>query len=135
MPTFIHGAGTVLTLNGSDLSAYTNSTDFEDTTQIHDVTCYGASRKAKKSGLGDGKIKCKGVYASDAGGPRGVIKPLKAAGTAVTFVLRPEGTGSGKAQSSVSVIVASYKESLPVAEMISWEAEFEMTGTLNEAAQ
>lgn len=133
--TFIHGALTVVTLNASDLSAYTNSTDFDDTTDVHDVTCYGASRKAKKAGLGDGKVKIKGTYDDGNGGPRAVIKALKAAGTAVTFIFRPEGTGSGKAQSSVSVIVSSYKESSPVAEMVSWEAELEMTGALNETDQ
>lgn len=133
--TFIHGSLTVVTLNASDLSAYTNSTDFDDSTDTHDVTCYGATRKAYKAGLGDGTITIKGSYDDGNGGPRAIIKPLKTAGTAVTFIFRPEGTGSGKAQSSVSVIVSSYKESAPVADITKWEASLQMTGALTETDQ
>lgn len=133
--TFIHGKDTVVTLNASDISAFTNSTDFEDNTTVHLTTCYGASRETKKAGLGDGQVTLKGIYDDGASGPRGIIKPLKAAGTAVTFIFRPEGTGSGKAQSSVSVVVESFKESAPVNDMISWECVLQMTGALTETDQ
>lgn len=135
-----HGKDTVVLFNGTDISQYCNSTDEEDTTAMHDITCYGAVRVAYGAGLGDGKFSLKGVHNSGANNPRDVIKPVKAqqsAGTlgAVTFVFRPEGTGSGKAQSSVSVFVTSYKQSAPIGDYIRWEAEFQMTGTLTETDQ
>lgn len=133
--SFVHGKNTVITVNGSDISAYTNNTDMNDETMTHDVTCYGQARKAYQAGLGDGTFGLKGIHDNGVGGPRAILKPLKAAGTAVTFVYRPDGTGSGKQQSSVSVIVKSYKESDSAADMIQWEAEFQMTGALNEANQ
>jgi hypothetical protein len=132
---FRHGKDTVVKLNAVDLSAFTNSTSFGDETEAHDTTTYGRDRKTYHAGLGDGKITIGGVYDDGAAGPRGTIKPLKAAGTAVTFLFQPEGTGAGKAQSSVSVIIISFNESAPVADMISWTCELQMTGVLNEADQ
>lgn len=132
---FAHGRDTVVKLNDVDLSLFTNATTFNDSTDSHDVTCYGADRKAYNSGLGDGTVTIAGVYDDGATGPRATIKPLKAAGTAVTFLFQPEGTGSGKAESSVSVIVTAYNESAPVADMISWTAELQMTGDLTETDQ
>lgn len=133
--TFIHGKGTVVTIDGSDLSAFTKTTSFEDSTDTHDTTTYGQPRKTYASGLGDGKVTISGVYDDSATGPRAVLKALKAAGTAVTFVYQPEGVGSGLAESSVSVLVASYNESSPVDDMVSWTAELQMTGALTETDQ
>lgn len=133
--TYIHGKDTVVTINGSDISAFTNSTDFKDTTETHETSCYGVARKTYKAGLGDGTVTIKGIHDNGAGGPRKVLKALKAAGTAVTFIFRPEGTGSGKQQSSVSVIVKSYNDSDPVGDLVTWESELQMTGALTETDQ
>lgn len=132
---YVSGENTVVTINATDISAFTNNTDFDDTHEVYDTTCYGAQRKTKKAGLGDGTIKISGIYDDGAGGPRTVLKALKAAKAAVTFIYRPEGTGSGLAQDSVSVIVSSYKEGDPVAGMITWESVLEMTGALTSTDQ
>lgn len=133
--SFRHGKDTVFLLGGNDLSQYANDTSFGDETEANETTTYGNSRKTYKAGLGDGKITVSGIYDDGASGPRAIIKPLKAIGDPVTYVLRPEGTGSGRAQSSVSVIITAYNESLPVADVISWTCELQMTGTLNETDQ
>jgi hypothetical protein len=132
---FKHGQDTVVKLNAVDLSAFTNTTSFGDETETHEVTCYGNSRKRYSAGLGDGKVTIGGVYDDGASGPRATIKPLKAAGTAVAFIFQPEGTGAGKAQSTVDVIIKSYNESAPVGDMISWTAELQMDGDLDETDQ
>lgn len=132
---FIHGRNTVVKVNNVDLSAFTNSTSFGDEDEMHDTTTYGRDRKTYHAGLGDGTITIGGIYDDGAAGPRSTLKPLKAAKTAVPFLFRPEGTGSGKAQSSVSVLVSSFNESAPVADMIAWTAELQMTGPLDEADQ
>ena len=132
---FRHGKDTVVILAGVDISAFTDSTQMEDETETHETTTYGRARKTYQSGLGDGKFTIGGVYDDGAGGPRAVIKPLKATGTAVTFVYRPEGTGSGKAQSSVSVIIGTFNESSPVGDNVTWTSELQMTGVLDETDQ
>ena len=132
---FKHGKDTFVSINGSDISAFTNNTTFGDETDTHDTTCYGNVRKTYQSGLGDGTITISGVYDDGATGPRAVLKPLKATGAAVTFIYRPEGTGAGRAQSSVSVIVKTFNESSPVADNVTWTSELQMTGLLNETDQ
>ena len=133
--TFRHGKDTVVLFNGTDISQYTNNTEDTDETENHDVTCYGAVRKAYVAGLGDGTFVISGTHNDAAGNPREVIKPVKAAGTAVTFVYRAEGTGSGKSQSSVSVLVSSYVQTSPVAGVVTWKSELQMTGALTETDQ
>lgn len=123
--TFVHGKDTVVTLSATDLSAAWNNTDWERSSDEHDVTCYGKAAHVLQGGLLGGKVTGSGVYANGASGPRAVIEPL--IGTNVTLILKPEGTGTGKPQRSVSVLVKSYKESAPVADYIRWTADFTMS--------
>lgn len=134
--TNVHGKLTVVKLNGVDYSQYSNSTDFKDGVETHETTTYGKSRKTYSSGLGDGTVSVGGFYdTTKVTGPRGLFKPLMAAGEPVEFIYRPEGTGTGKAQSRVDVLVQSFEESSPVGDMVTWTAELQMTGTLDEADQ
>lgn len=134
--TNFHGKGTVVKLNGVDYSEFANTTDFKDSTEAHENTTYGRNRKTYKAGLGDGTISVGGFYDNTAvSGPRALFKPLKAAGDAVEFIYRPEGTGTGKAQSIVDVIITSFEESSPVGDMVTWTGELQMTGDLDETPQ
>jgi len=51
------------------------------------------------------------------------------------FKYRPEGVGTGKPESTCNVVVDGYKESVPVADMISWEASLTISGGVTTAAQ
>jgi len=134
---FVHGKNTFISYAGNDLSAFTKSTDFNDGIDTHDVTTYGPTRvrKSYAPGLGDGKISLKGVHDNGPANPRRVLKPLMAAGTVNTFLFRPEGTGSGKTQSSVGAIVTAYNESDSVDDMVQWTAELQMSGDISDADQ
>jgi|SRR5688500_13418584 len=133
--TFMHGKDTFISIGGVDLSTFTKTTDFTDTDDMHDVTTYGNERKRYHAGLGDGTITIGGVYDNGAAGPRPTLKGFKAAKVPEPFILRPEGTGAGRAQSLVDVLVSSYKESLPVDDMVTWECELQMDGDLDETDQ
>jgi hypothetical protein len=137
MPTFVHGKNTFISVNAVDLSDRTKQTEFNDAYDKHDTTTYGPTRERKiwQLGLGDGTITISGTYSTGSTSPRKVLKPLMKARTEVPFVFRPEGTGSGKQQSTVNVLVTSYKDTAPVADMIAWQAELQMTGDLDEADQ
>lgn len=130
-----HGKDTVTILSGNDISQYTNSTSREDETQVHKTTGYGAARESYQAGLGDGSFTIGGVYNDAIGGPARIIKPLKKAGAPVLFVYRPEGTGSGKAQDSVNVLVKTFNISSPVGDNVAWTAELQMTGDLDDTNQ
>jgi hypothetical protein len=130
-----HGKDTVITLDGDDLSTYINASEFTTTVDKHDVTGYGAENKAYSLGLGDATFTMSGVYDTAAAGPRGVIVPIRDAKAAVTLVRRPEGTGSGKPNESVSVLVEQYVESNPVADVIAWSCECQCTGDVTTTTQ
>jgi hypothetical protein len=130
----VHGKNTIVKLGATDLSIHTNNTEFERGADEHDMTTYGKNDHVVKGGLGTGKTTMSGKYDSTAvSGPRALIEPL--VGTNVSFTFQPEGTGAGKPQSVVTVLVKSYKETAPVADYIMWSAELTHSDAVNRTAQ
>lgn len=132
---FKHGRFTVIKINAVDISAFTDNTEETDGVDTHDVTTYGNARKRYAAGLGDGTFTISGTHDDGATGPRSVLKPLMAAGAPVPFIYRTEGTGTGLPEEQVDVLVKSYKQTSPVADMVKWTAELQMTGPLVEIDQ
>lgn len=130
---FVHGKNTYVSLNGSDLSAFANTSTFTRKADKHDVTTYGKSDHVYSGGLGDGGMSMGGVYDNGATGPRDVIEPL--IGTNVTMIRRPEGTGSGLPQDSVSVLVEEYVETNPVADMVTWSVTLQPSDAVTSTNQ
>ena len=130
---FVHGKNTFISLNGSDLSPYTNTSTFGRGADSHDVTTYGKEDHVFQGGLGLNTASMGGIYDNGATGPRDVIEPL--VGTVVTMIRRPEGTGSGKPQDSVSVLITSYVETSPVADMVTWSCEMQPSDAVTSTNQ
>jgi hypothetical protein len=131
---FVHSKNTLVTLNAKDLSAYTNSTTYNRSADSHEVTTYGKASKVYSGGLKDGTITIGGFYDDTAAnGPRAVIRPIL--GTVVAFIFKPEGTGTGKPQDTVNVLVTAYNESSPVADQIQWTAELQMSDDVTSISQ
>jgi len=131
---FVHGKNTYISLNAVNLSSYCNTSTLTRTADSHDVTAYGLDDHAYQGGLKDGTASIGGIYDNTAAvGPAAVIKPL--IGTVVPLIRRPDGTGAGKAQQSLSVLVTNYVETSPVADMVTWTADFQKTGPINDTAQ
>lgn len=130
---FVHGKNTVIKLNAVDISAFCNTSTFTRTADSHDVTCYGQENHVYVGGLGDGTSSIGGVYDNGATGPRDVIEPL--IGTNVTLVRQPEGAGSGRPQDSVDALVVNYVETNPVADMVTWTAELQLSGAVTSTNQ
>jgi hypothetical protein len=131
--TFVHGSETYVSLNGTNLSTFTNNTEYEKNSDEHDVTTYGKNSHVFAGGLKGGTATISGVYDNGAAGPRAIIEPL--VGTVVAFVHRPEGTGSGLPQDTVNVLVKTYKESAPVADMRLWTSELTFSDDVTSADQ
>lgn len=131
---FVHGKGSVTSLGGSDLSIYSNSIEWARTADSHDVTTFGKNSHVKQGGLFDGTATVSGIYDNTASvGPSAVIAPK--IGTVVAMVWRPEGTGSGRPQDTVNVLVQSYTVSSPVADMVTWSMSVEMSDDVVSAVQ
>jgi hypothetical protein len=131
---FKHGKDTFVSVDGDNLSAYTNTSEFTKSGDSHDVTTYGKDSHVYAGGLLDGGFTMAGTYDNTAStGPRAVLNPL--VGTVVTVIRQPEGTGASLPQDSFSGLLTKYMESSPVADMVSWSAEFQISDDVNSAAQ
>lgn len=130
----LHSKHTVVTINDDDISAYTNSTTFNRTADSHETTGYGVDSKLYTGGLFDGTVTIQGFYDTTAvTGTKAVLQPLL--GTEVEFVYQPEGAGSGKPQNVCQVLVTAYNESSPVADIVQWTAELQITGDVDATPQ
>lgn len=134
---FVHSKNTVITVASVDLSAYvTQSSELTKTTETHEVTAYGDSAKEYAPGLNDATFSMEGTYDGTAvSGPRAKLNSIYAGNAAVTISRRPEGTGSGKPEDEFQAILTSYVETAPVNDMISWSAEFQITGAVDSTPQ
>lgn len=128
-----HGKLTVVKLNAVDISAFTNSTTFERGADEHDSTVYGGNDKEVVGGLLEGKITIGGKYITGASGPATLIEGLLS--TKVAFLYQAEGTGTGLPQRSCTVLVKSYNQSSPVADIVRWTAELTISGAVNSTPQ
>lgn len=129
-----HGKATVVTLDGEDLSAYSNNSQLEITSDSHDVTTYGKTSHVFAGGLKNGTATISGFYDTTAGtGPRAVILPL--VGTVVELVHQPEGAGTGKPQDAVLVLVTKYTQTHPVADMVTWSVDLQFSDDVGSSAQ
>ena len=127
------GADAVFLLNAVDISAFIDTVTETESGDSLDVTTFGNNGHRKRGGLTDGSIAIGGVYDTTASGPHDVIKPLL--NTVVAFVWRPEGTGTGLPGTTGSVLVQSYVESSPVADIVRWTAALEIDGDTTDANQ
>lgn len=132
---FVHGKDTYISLNGTDLSAFTNASNLDQEVDSHDVTTYGASAYAYNGGLLKNSLSMSGVYDDTASGPKTIIEAVIDAGSLVTLIRRPEGTGGGLPQESVSVLVTKYTESNPVADMVTWSCDMQGSGVITRTTQ
>jgi hypothetical protein len=131
----IHGKGTVITIDGDDISTHCNSVNFNRNADSHDVTTFGKNSKVYASGLKDGEATVEGIYDSTAlTGPGAVFRPL-VGGAEVAFVYKPEGTGTGKPMATVDVIVTAYEETAPVADMITFSATLQFSDDIADTVQ
>jgi hypothetical protein len=131
---FVHGKTTYVSLNAVNLSAYANSSELTVGADQHDTTTYGQTGHTFAGGLTNSTASLEGIYDSTASvGPRAAILAL--VGTNVTFIRRPEGTGTGKPQDSATVLVGEYTESSPVADYVKWSVKLQVSGAITSTTQ
>jgi hypothetical protein len=133
-----HGKKTVLIIDGHDISTYCDNSSLEAGKAEHDVTCYGADDVVVAGGLRNGKVSFGGKYdTSRTAGPKAVLEPIidDTTGATVTLIRRGEGTGSGKPQESVAILVTKYVETNPVGDYVSWTAEGTKSGPITRTTQ
>lgn len=124
----------VVLIAGSDISQYCDSNEHHKKPDIVDKTTYGKNSHVKEGTLLDGNGSLGGIYdTSLVSGPRAVLNPL--CGQTVAYIRRPEGTGSGKAQDAVNVVVGEYVETAPLSDIVRWTCALEYSDDIDSTPQ
>lgn len=132
----IHGKNTFISVDGDDFSAYTNSSEFSKSTDTHETTAYGDDAKEHSPGLNDATFSMEGHYDSTAStGPRAALNAVYAGNVAVEIIRRPEGTGSSLPEDTFNAVLTTYAETSPVGDMVTWSAEWQVTGDVDPSPQ
>lgn len=134
-----HGSLLELTIDGDELSDWTDTCEFAQSKDVHQTTTHGSAATsgahANSGGLNKGECTAGGLYENGAAGPNAILGPLVKSKASVALVRKVEGTGSGLPQDTVNVVVEEYKETSPVADYIRWTAKFTFDGAVTTIAQ
>lgn len=131
-----HGKFTVLTIATKDISPFTKTSSLEKSAKTHDTTGYAPAGDAEifAGGLRTSKFSCSGVYDNTAlVGPRIVLNGQE--GNILAVVRKLEGTGTGKPNDAFNAILEKYSESNPHDDMVTWSADFQITGPVTSTVQ
>ena len=128
-----HATNAVLKIadNGAalrDFSAYLKESGFNRAVDAIESTTLGATNKTFIPGLGEASISLSGEFDATADG---YLDGIRRATT--TFEWYPLGTGTGKPKYAGSCILTKYEVSTPVADAVTFSAEFQVTGAVNRS--
>lgn len=132
--TRFHSSNTEISVAGTSLTTFTNTSTFTRGFRTGDVTCYGDDDEVHDVALKYGSYTMGGVYhtKATANSPKSVMEAVAAL---VSIIRKPEGTGSGKPTETFNAALEQYVESAPVADFITWSAEFKVSGAVTLTTQ
>jgi hypothetical protein len=121
---FIHGKNTFISVNGIDISDYSNETGFPRTKDTSETTTFNKDGKTYIPGLKDSKLSLKGPFdpALD-----DVISAAYDSDALIPFVYGPAGNGTGSIRYTGNMIVTSYEGGGPVSDAEEWSAELQIS--------
>tara|TARA_R100001440_G_scaffold70521_1_gene92969 strand:- start:5040 stop:5450 length:411 start_codon:yes stop_codon:yes gene_type:complete len=129
---FVHGKDSVFKLDNAsgsltDISAFINSIDFPETADVAETTTLGAGSKTYIVGLKDSTISVAGLWDATADAIFGAVVGQSAT---LSYEYSPEGTGSGKIKYTGEAILTSYAQNSPVGDVVSYSADFQVSGAV-----
>lgn len=143
MTEFAHGSDTVILVLGlsspaptgtNDLSAWINTSTFTTGADSHDKTTYGKSDHVFQGGLKTGTFSMGGFFdVTETFDPRYVLG--QANGQTASITRRPKGTGAGLPEQSFDAVLTSYVETSPVADLVTWQADFTVSDAVTHSTQ
>ena len=132
MPTFRHGKSTVFKVDNSggtltDISNTLTDVSFPQSVDTAETSAFGSSAKTYVVGLTDATISISGMF--DATVDAHLNGILGQAAT-VSFEYGPEGSTSPNVKYTGECILTSYEKSGAIGDMVSYSAEFQVSGAV-----
>ena len=130
MPTFTTGKSAVFKIDDTSgtertISDVLTSVDFPETTDTAEVTAFGASSRSYIVSLESATISISGMYDATVDGYlKGGAEPASR-----SFEYQPTGTG-GESKYTGECILTNYSLSSPVGDVVTFSADFQVTGAV-----
>ncbi len=130
MPTFTTGKSAVFKIDDTGgtertISDVLNSVDFPETTDTAETTAFGASSRSYIVSLESATISISGMYDATVDGYfKGGAEPASR-----SFEYQPTGT-SGESKYTGECILTNYSLSSPVGDVVTFSADFQVTGAV-----
>lgn len=134
---FVHGKSTVFKLDNSagtlvDLSSYLDDVGFPQSIDTGETTTFGVAGGSKTYivGLNDRTISLSGKWDATLDAHFAAVIAAQAAGTqaSASFEFGPAGSAQGAVKYSGEALVTSFEVSNPVADVVTFSAELQVTG-------
>lgn len=137
--SFVHGKSASFRLDNSagsivDLSTFCDEVSFPRTIETGEITTFqaGGSAKSYLVGLTDSTISVSGKFHSTLDAHMAGVVSAQLAGTQATgtFEYGPAGSGTGAIRYTGECVVTSYEVTSPVGDVVTFSAEFQVTGAV-----
>ena len=130
MPTFAHGKSTDFAIDdtgGSSRNISDTLTDvsFPQTIDTAETTAFGSSNKSYIVGLKDTTISVSGIWDATVDGYLSGTEPASR-----SFIFGPAGSTGGNVKYTGECILTNYSQSNPVGDVVSFTADFQVSGSV-----
>ena len=132
MPTFRHGKSTVFKVDNNagsltDISNTLTDVSFPQSVDTAETSAFGSSAKSYIVGLTDSTLSISGNF--DATVDAHLAAVVGQAAT-LSFEYGPEGSTAGQVKYTGEAILTSYEKSGAVGDVVTYSAEFQVTGAV-----
>lgn len=136
MPTFRHGKNSVFKIDDSggtlrDISNVLNSVSFPREVETLETTSFGSSSRSYVVGFADATISIEGSYDATVDGYLAGVIGTEAS---LSFEYGPEGSTATNIKYTGECYLTSYEVSGGVGDIVSFSAEFQVTGAITKGA-
>ena len=136
MPTFRHGKAAVFKIDDSggtlrDISNTLNSVSFPREAETLETTSFGSSDRSYVVGFKNQTISIEGSFDATVDG---YLAGVLGAADSLSFEYGPEGSTSTYTKYTGECFLTSYETSAGVGDIVSFSAEFQITGAVTRGA-
>jgi predicted secreted protein len=136
MPTFRHGKSTVFKVDNSggsltDISDTLTDVSFPETIETAETTSFGSNAKTYIVGLKDATISLSGNFDATVDAH---LAGIAGQAATVSFEYGPEGSTAPQVKYTGEAILTSYEKSGAVGDVVTYSAEFQVTGAVTRGA-
>ena len=136
MPTFRHGKSTSFKVDNSggsltDISDTLTDVSFPQTIETAETTSFGSNAKTYIVGLSDATLSVSGNFDATVDAH---LAGIAGQAATVSFEYGPEGTTSTFVKYTGEAILTSYEKSGAVGDVVTYSAEFQVTGAVTRGA-